>query len=72
MMANAKVLRLRDMSTLEEGKRFRAPAAVRMDHDRLFVADFGFHRVQIYRKEAYPLSKAEVMAHPGAPNLETV
>ena len=72
LMANAKVLRLRDMSTLEEGKRFRAPAAVRMDHDRLFVADFGFHRVQIYRKEAYPLSKTEVMAHPGAPNLETV
>ena len=72
LMANAKVLRLRDMSTLEAGKRFRAPAAVRIDSDRLFVADFGFHRVQVYRKEAYPLRAADVMAHPGAPKLETV
>ncbi len=72
LMANAKALRLRDMSTLEAGKRFRAPASVRIDSDRLFVADFGFHRVQVYRKEAYPLRAADVMAHPGAPNLETV
>ncbi len=72
LMANAKVLRLREMTTLEDQKRFRAPASVRIDGDRLFVADFGFHRVQVYRKEAYPLSEAEVMPHPGAPNLETV
>ena len=72
LMANAKVLRLREMTTLEAQKRFRAPASVRIDGDRLFVADFGFHRVQVYRKEAYPLSEAEVMPHPGAPNLETV
>ena len=72
LMANAKVLRLRDMTTLEAAKRFRAPSSVRVDGDRLLVADFGFHRVQIYRKEAYPLSADEVMPHPGAPNLETV
>ena len=72
LMANAKVLRLREMSVLEDQKRFRAPASVQVDGDRLFVADFGFHRVQIYRKEAYPLSAAEVMPHPGAPNLFTV
>jgi hypothetical protein len=71
-MANPKVLRLREMSVLEDQKRFRSPASVRVDGDRLFVGDFGFHRVQIYRKEAYPLSAAEVMPHPGAPNLSTV
>ena len=71
-MANPKVLRLRDMTTLEAQKRFRRPAAVRIDGERMYVADFGFHRVQIYRKEAYPLTASEVMPHPGAPNLSTV
>ncbi len=72
IMSNPKVLRLRDMATLEEQKRFRAPASVRIDGDRLFVGDFGCHRVQVYRKEAYPLTEAEVMPHPGAPSLSTV
>ncbi|PZC44203.1 MAG: DNA-binding beta-propeller fold protein YncE [Chloroflexi bacterium] len=72
LMANAKVLRMREMTTLEAQKRFRAPASVRVDGDRLFVADFGFHRVQVYRKEAYPLSAADVIPNPGSPSLETV
>jgi DNA-binding beta-propeller fold protein YncE len=72
IQSNAKVLRLREMATLEEQKRFRAPASVRIQGDRLFVGDFGCHRVQVYRKEAYPLTASEVMPHPGAPNLSTV
>ncbi len=72
LMANAKPLRLREMTPLESQKRFRAPASVLVDGDRLFVADFGFHRVQIYRKEAYPLSADQVMPDPGSPTLSTV
>ena len=63
---------MREMTTLEQQKRFRAPASVRILGDRLYVGDFGCHRVQIYRKEAYPLTEAEIMPHPGAPNLSTV
>ena len=72
IMSNAKVLRLREMTILEQQKRFRAPASVRIQGDRMFVGDFGCHRVQVYRKEAYPLTAAEVMRHPGAPSLSTV
>lgn len=72
ILSNPKVLRLREMTTLEEQKRFRAPASVRVVGDRMYVGDFGSHRVQIYRKEAYPLSEAEIMPHPGAPSLSTV
>jgi DNA-binding beta-propeller fold protein YncE len=73
VLANPKVLRLRDMTTLEQQKRFRAPASVRVDGDgHLFVADYGCHRIQVYRKEAYPLTAAEVMPVPRSPSLFTV
>ncbi len=72
IMSNPKVLRLREMATLEQQKRLRAPASVRILGDRLYIGDYGCHRVQIYQKEAYPLTEAEIMAHPGAPNLNTV
>jgi DNA-binding beta-propeller fold protein YncE len=73
VLANPKVLRLRDMTTLEQQKRFRAPASVRVDGEgTLYVADYGCHRIQVYRKEAYPLTAAEVMPYPRSPSLSTV
>ena len=72
LMANPKVLRMREMTTLESQKRFRAPASVRIDGDLMFVGDFGFHRVQVYRKEAYPLTAAEIVPPIRAPSLLTV
>ena len=72
IMANARILRQREMTALEPEKRFRAPASVRIDGDRMFVADFGYNRVQVYRKEAYPLTEAEINPDPGAPSLMTV
>ncbi|MCH8199348.1 MAG: NHL repeat-containing protein [Chloroflexi bacterium] len=73
ILANPKVLRLREMAKLEPQKLFRAPASVRLDNEgHMYVADFGCHRIQIYKKEAYPLTAAEVMPHPGAPSLSTV
>ncbi len=71
LMENSLPLRLRDMAILEEQKRFMAPASVRIHGDRLYVADFGYNRVQIYRKEAYPLTAEQIMPHPGKPTLAT-
>lgn len=73
ILSNQKVLRLREMAKLEPQKRFRAPSAVRVLPDgRMFVADYGSHRVQVYQKEAYPLSESEVMPPPRSVTLSTV
>ena len=61
MMSNAVPLRLREMRSLEESKRFRAPMSVRMGEDfKLYVPDYAAHRIQIYQKEAYPLKEGEI------------
>ena len=71
--ANQKVLRLRDMARLEPQKRFRAPVSVHVDGEgRMYVGDCGSHRIQIYQKEAYPLTADEVMPYPRSPTLTTV
>ena len=46
ILANPKVLRGREMTTLEAQKRFRGPMSVRVDGDLLYVPDFGSHRIQ--------------------------
>ena len=40
-------------------------ARVRFVEDRMYVGDFGYNRVQIYHKEAYPLTAAQIMPRPG-------
>ena len=73
IMANPKVLRAREMTTLEESRRLRGPASVRADGKGfLYICDFGSHRIQVYRKEAYALTDQDVWAVPGAPFLYTV
>ena len=72
IMANPKVLRLREMIPLEEQKRLRRPTSVRVVGDRLYIADTGRMRVQVYEKQAIPLTEAEIMTTPGAPTLTTV
>jgi DNA-binding beta-propeller fold protein YncE len=72
ILANPKTLRLRDMATLEQTRPFRAPPAVRVDDEfRMYVADFGAHRIQVYKKEAYPLTEIEIFPVPGSPTLAT-
>jgi len=71
LLENSMPLRLRDMAILEDQKRFMAPASVRIVGDRMYVGDFGYNRVQIYRKEAYPLTATQIMPHPGKPTLAT-
>ena len=70
--SNQITLRLRDMSRLEEGKRLRGPISVRVDGEgRLFIPDFGSHRVQIYQKEAYRLAENQLTPLPRNPLLLT-
>jgi hypothetical protein len=72
ILANPKTLRLRDMANLEQTRTFRAPAAVRLgDEFRMYVGDFGAHRIQVYKKEAYPLAEAEIFPVPASPTLAT-
>ena len=73
VLANPKVLRGREMTCLEPQKRFRGPASVRLDDEgRMYVPDFGCHRIQVYKKEAYPLSEDEIWPEQKAPFLATV
>ena len=73
ILANPKVLRAREMTTLEPQKRLRGPASVRLDGEgRLYIADFGCHRIQVYKKEAYPLTEADIWPEQKAPFLYTV
>ena len=61
VLANPVTLRLREMAYLEATKRLRSPISVRVDGEgRLLIPDFGSHRVQIYKKEAYPLSEDQI------------
>lgn len=69
---NQKVLRGREMTTLEAQKRFRGPASVRTDGNLMYVADFGSHRIQVYKKEAYPLSEDEIWPDQDHPFLFNV
>lgn len=73
VLANPKPLRLRDMAWIEPQKRFHGPTAVQVDDEfRLYVADCGPHRIQIYQKDAVVLGPDEIMPMPNAPTLSTV
>lgn len=76
IMSNAKVLRIREMSPLEESKRLRGPAMVRFqgkgEDGLMYIPDFGSHRVQVYKKEAYVLTPDEIWEEPKSPVLYTV
>lgn len=76
VMSNAKALTVREMAPLEPTKRLRGPASVRFEgngeNSLMYIPDFGSHRVQIYKKEAYELSSDEIWEKPKSPFLFTV
>ncbi len=72
IMANQKVLRAREMTNLVDAKRLRGPASVRIKGDLMYIADFGSHRIQVYRKEAEVLTPEQIYAEPNTPTLYTV
>ena len=70
VLANARPLRLREMTPLEQQKRLRHPASVRIDNQgRMYITDSGSHRIQVYKKEAYPLKPGDIMEEPRSPSL---
>ena len=72
ILANHQVLRLREMADLEPGRRLRAPISVKVDDEfRLFICDYGSHRIQVYKKEAYELSEDQIAPPPRNPVLLT-
>jgi len=61
ILANKVTLRLREMGDFEKTQRLDAPMTVRVDGEfRLFITDFGNHRIQIYQKDAVALSEDEI------------
>jgi DNA-binding beta-propeller fold protein YncE len=72
ILANPKVLRGREMTTLEIQKRLRGPASVRVVDDLLYIPDFGSHRIQVYKKEAYVLTEADIWPEQNHPFLYNV
>lgn len=72
MITNLVAMRLREMTSLEPQKRLRWPTSVRTDGEgRLYIADYGSHRVQVYKKEALPLSADEIAVVPRSHSLYT-
>ncbi len=71
MLTNASPNRMRDMADLEPQKYLRRPRSVAVDEDGLmFIADNGSYRVQVYRKEAIPLSPREMGPPRRSPTLQ--
>ena len=70
--SNAKVLRIRETTPLGQSKRLRSPSSVRIDDEgHLYITDHGCHRIQVYKKEAYPLTPEELLPPPNVPSLST-
>ncbi len=72
ILANPKVLRSRESGDLFDVKRLRGPMSMRIYGDLMYIPDFGCHRIQVYRKEAYELTAGEIYPEPNAPSLYTV
>jgi len=71
MLTNASPNRMRDMADLEPQKYLRRPKSVAVDENGLmFIADNGSYRVQVYRKEAIPLTPQELAAPRRSPSLQ--
>ncbi len=69
--SSRKGLRMRDMSNLELEKYLIRPRSVRVDGEgHMFIPDYGGYRVQVYQKEAYPLTKDQIMPRFRAETLQ--
>ncbi|MBV7328282.1 NHL repeat-containing protein [Chloroflexi bacterium TSY] len=70
MMTNAGPNRLRDMADLEVQKYLRHPKSVTVSDDGLmYVPDNGSYRVQVYQKQAVPLTEQQFGPPRRAPSL---
>ena len=70
MLTNAGPNRMRDMANLEPEKYLRRPQSVVVNDDGLmFVPDNGSFRVQVYQKQAIPLTEHELGPPRRSPTL---
>ena len=71
LLANARPLRLRTMTSVEPQKRLRSPRSVRVDSEgRLFIPDYASFRIQIYQKDAIPLDETQIAEPLRSPTLQ--
>ena len=58
----ARYKRMRESGSLEMEKLFGRPRSVRVDDEgHMYVPDYECHRLQVYKKEAYPLTPDNVL-----------
>ena len=70
MMTNPEPNRMREMTKLEPGKRLRSPKSVRVDDQgRMYIPDYDSFRVQVYQKEAIPLTPDQIAPPLRSPHL---
>ena len=73
LLTNPTPLRLREMTPLEQSRRFKTPMAVEIDDQgRMYIVEYAGHRVQVYEKEAYPLEPSQMIEERTSPMLQTV
>ena len=71
LLANARPLRLRTMTSVEPQKRLRSPRSVRVDASgRMFIPDYASFRIQIYQKDAIPLDETQIAEPLRSPTLQ--
>ena len=59
--SHTTLLRGREESNLEDQKLFRRPRGIAVDDERrMFVADFASYRVQVYQKDAIPVTEEQM------------
>lgn len=72
MMSNLVALRIRDETPIEPQKRLRWPTTTTIGLDgRLYICDYGSHRIQVYKKEIIPLDENEIGDSLRSPSLYT-
>lgn len=62
--------RIRQMGSIDDEKYFVQPRSVRVDEQGyMFVCDYECYRIQVYQKQAYPLTEEQVIPPLRAPTL---
>ncbi len=67
---SGRLRRMRDYARLEQEKSFARPRSVRVDAEgHMYVPDYEHYRIQVYKKEAYPLDDTEIIPPFRVPTL---
>ncbi len=67
-----RLIRLREMTDMEEARLFRHVTSVTVDDQgRMFIPDWNAYRIQVYQKEAYQLEETDLAPALRAPTLSS-